>query len=412
MRIMLLLPALALLCMPSDASAPQPQRVSAGVASQEARSMLPSQSQLLDLALAAASKLPAQPHIKSRSQLQEVVVNTCLLLDQPERALAAAGRIANWRRGSALADWAGYRVRHGATEKELQQTLSTVSQIAEEAAEEGSGQRWRSDRIHAKLAQVYVWLGRDEEVARHISGIEDAEVGRVTATQADQLPIGDLPTELARLSSVIDGGVFDQVRGTMATGLRLFDRFYDDEQARRDIKITLDRGAASVSRQVWIDVLHELASMANAHGDKAQARKLLDEASALADEVEWLPEHRVAMLGRMAELRHLAGDTERAQLLTSAALSLFAEERGKIVDIYRSETLLPVAEALIVMGQQAAAMTVYRNALLEGTRNPNGRPQVEDLIAICCSMARVGFEPDPALMQQIASAVGALSAPW
>ena len=412
MKIMLLLSALALLCMRPDTFAPKPRPVSVSVSTQEAPSMPPSQNQLLDLALAAASTLPAQPHIKTRSQQQEAVVSTCLLLDQPERALKAAEHIGNWRRGSALADWAHYRVRNGATEQEIQETLSTITQLAEQAGQGGSAQRWRSDRIRAKLAQVYVRLGRDEEVARHISGIDDAEVGRVTATQAEQLPASDLDNELARLSSVIDGGVFDQVRGGMATGVRLFDRFYDDAQARHKIRATLDPGAPSVSRQVWIDVLHELAGMATAHEDSSQAIHLLDEAAALADEVEWLPEHRVAMLGRMAELRHLAGDTERAQALTSAALSLFARERDKIVDIYRSETLLPVAEALAVMGQRSAAMTVYGNALLEGTRNPNGRPQVEDLVTICCSMALRGFDPDPAFMQRITAAVGALSAPW
>ncbi|MFT7463604.1 MAG: tetratricopeptide (TPR) repeat protein [Pseudohongiellaceae bacterium] len=412
MKIMLLLSALTLLCMLSDTFAPQPLPLKLTEPALQSQATVSPQPKLLDLALSAADALPEQPHIKTRSQQQQAVVTTYLLLDQPERARRAAEHINNWRRGCALADVAGYKARNGSSLEQLQQSLSAIELLAQQATQEGSGQRWRSDRIRAKLAQVYVWLGQDKEIARHIAGIEDAELGRVTATQAEQLQESELGSELKRLTEVIKSGVFDQVRGAIGTGARLFDRFYESEQSRNMIRDTITPGAPFVSRQVWIELLHDLAGSASAHGDNTQSLEFLNEASALASDVEWLPEHRIAMLGRMAQQRHSAGDQEGAKSLTSEALALFAKKREAIVDIYRSESLLPVAEALHAMGQYSAATAVYRNALLEGTRNPNGAPQVEDIVALCCSMTLCDFEPEAAFLREISAAVSGLSAPW
>ena len=46
------------------------------------------------------------------------------------------------------------------------------------------------------------------------------------------------------------------------------------------------------------------------------------------------------------------------------------------------------------------------------TVNPNSRPRAEDLVAICCSMAKSAVEPDAALMGRIRQVKDALGAPW
>src|SRR5262245_27591540 len=54
------------------------------------------QAELLDLAMQSAAKMPLNPHIKNRSRAQEAVVDACLKLGQPARALAGIEDIANW----------------------------------------------------------------------------------------------------------------------------------------------------------------------------------------------------------------------------------------------------------------------------------------------------------------------------
>jgi len=71
------------------------------------------QRELLEIAFEAASAIPSDPHIKSRSQAQAAVVTACLELNQPQRALGYIERIDDWRRGTAYADLARHCMRGG-----------------------------------------------------------------------------------------------------------------------------------------------------------------------------------------------------------------------------------------------------------------------------------------------------------
>src|SRR5688500_16747236 len=70
-------------------------------------------AELLAVAFEAASAMPRVPHLKNRSRAQEQVVQACLELDQPRCAATFAKGIEDWRRGTAYADVASHRARHG-----------------------------------------------------------------------------------------------------------------------------------------------------------------------------------------------------------------------------------------------------------------------------------------------------------
>src|SRR4029434_4824877 len=97
--------------------------------------------ELLDLALASASKMPLDPHIKNRSRAQEAVVDACLQLAQPARALSGIQDIANWRRGTGYADYALYCAQYGRAD-DAQHALELAQQVADRPADADS-QDWQ-----------------------------------------------------------------------------------------------------------------------------------------------------------------------------------------------------------------------------------------------------------------------------
>src|SRR5688572_20223021 len=77
----------------------------------------PFQGALIELAFESAAAIPITPHVKDRSRSQEIVVEVCLQLNQPQRALRYIEQIVNWRRGIGYADYALYCTEHGDADK-------------------------------------------------------------------------------------------------------------------------------------------------------------------------------------------------------------------------------------------------------------------------------------------------------
>jgi hypothetical protein len=160
----------------NDAAAIQPLRTTSFLSDQ---AMTAYQTQLLDLAFDTASAIPVHPHLKDRCKAQEAVVDACLKLDQPRRALGYIERIDDWRRGLAYADLALYGVRHGAVD-ESQYYLQLAGQIAET----GNLETWRSDTIKARIAQTYAWMGNQQQAETMEAGLETPESGKVAGIEA------------------------------------------------------------------------------------------------------------------------------------------------------------------------------------------------------------------------------------
>jgi hypothetical protein len=117
-------------------------------------------------------------------------------------------------------------------------------------------------------------------------------------------------------------------------------------------------------------------------------------------------------MARLAGLRYRAGEEDQARSDLGAALATYEGERARIVDIYRAGVLIPLAEAYHAMGDAASAVGTYRRAVEEAVLNPNSRPRAEALVAICCSMAVRGVEPDAALAERMRQVHDGLGQPW
>ncbi len=371
--------------------------------------------ELLDLAFRAASALPIQPHIKNRSRAQEQVVTACLALDQPRRAAGYIERIANWRRGAGYADLAFYLARAGETET-VQVWLDLALEAAARAEKDDnpleSAQEWKEDRIRARVAQTYAWLGQKSEATRIAAGAVDSESGKVAVVEAMHAPAEAFDEQMAELDKVIATGSFDQVRNALEACARLFDRFQADAERRSRAEAKIKASWGKLPIPVRLELLMQLSGFALDHADAGKALELIEEAHAIMDSSRWSADYQIPLQARLATLRHRAGETEKACSEATAALALFDAQRERIVNIDRAGVLRALAEAYASIIDDESARSLYARAVEAGVENPNSRPRAEDLSATCTSMARNGIEPGAELLERMVQIHAHLGVPW
>ncbi len=369
------------------------------------------QVELLELAFDAASAMPMQPHVKNRSRQQDAVVTACLQLDQPVRARSYAEQIRNWRRGTALADVAFHHAEEGHLD-EVQPLLDEAREVAQRTAVEEEGLSWRMDRIRAKMARTYALLGDHDEAARLETDLADSETGMVAQVVAGTITADEFDVQLEALGPTVEQENFDRKRNALAVCARLFDRFYTDTERRERVESLMRSVWGTLPAQPRMELQLQLAESALAHGDQYNALALVKEIGQGMDATLWSIRYRVPMLGKLAAMRHRAGDHERARREVDAARDLYVAQEYEIVNIWRAGTLRPMAEAYQAMGATDAAIDVYKLAVEAGIENPNSRPRAEDLSATCLSLARHGVEPDAALWSRLRAVRDGLGAPW
>ncbi len=342
---------------------------------------------LLDRAYDVASAMPINPHIKDRSRAQEKVLRAALELDQPVAALRYAKGIANWRRGKGFADYAYYSVEHGATNG-IPLLLQQAESIAGTATQE-----WRRDTVMNRINQV-----------NHLLQSRSAHPETPNATAFEE--------RFAQLDAVVLKGGLDDAKGVVNTCLKLYEEFYNQADFRARLRKKIEDSWTSMPVFLRMDCLEDMALIALENKDRATARDLADEAMALMDGNTWPVEYSIPLAARFAAVRFQSGDEESARAGLADALRTFKERQNEIVDIDRAETLVPVAEASVLMGDPGTAAAVYSDALDAAVHNANSRPRAADISMICVSMALRGFEPDVALINKLDQLCEALGDPW
>jgi tetratricopeptide (TPR) repeat protein len=380
--------------------------------------LAPYQVELLELAFQTASAIPSFPLVKTRSEAQANVVAACIELEQLARARAYAERIENWRRGDMYAQLAFHLAQHGKGPA-VQSLLERAEEVAkslrvegEDGQPEGDGeqptdQAWRRDRIRVEIARTHALLGDEAEAAHFEAGVVASEAGRVDGVRAARSEASSFDERLAALQPILAGSDLDQARTAFEVCAQLYDRFYADAERRVRVEQAIQQAEHKLPGFLRIDLWIELAGYALDHGDAAQALVIVNHAKGIAGACT-----EVRLVARLARLRYVVGDHEKAHAEAETALALYDEQRADIIDIYRAGVLRPLAEAFHVMGDSVAARRVYARALEEGVGNPNSRPRAEDLGATCLSMARNACEPDADLKARLYEIFGKLAEPW
>ncbi len=363
------------------------------------------QGQLLDMAMDVATAIPVQPHIKDRSKAQEAVIEACLELDQPKRALAYIEKIENWRRNLCYANLAYYCARHGCPD-DAKAYLDIAGQYPKEK------QEWRINRIKTQIAKTRTVLGQNKQARQIRKDLADSPEDEKAQAQGQIGGDKSFEDQLKALDALVKVGGFDPLQVAVRAYAQLFNRYYDDTAKRDRIEEKLKIAWKQLPVAIRMEVIIELAEFALNHRDAEKALKLVDEGQAFIDGSEWPLEYHVAFMGQLIELRFRAGDMEQAKADAAEALALFNKKRKGIVDIYRAAALRPLAQAYHVIGDTNAALDVYKQVVEEGMGNPNSRPRAEDLSATCSSMALYNVEPDESLWARIKEIRDGLSDPW
>ncbi|MBL8754437.1 MAG: hypothetical protein JNK15_14130 [Planctomycetes bacterium] len=380
--------------------------------------MHPSQAELLQIAFDAASAFPIDPHGKNRSRAQEVVVVACFELGQPDLALGYGTRIADWRRGIAYADYAFGMARRGDAQRAREYIALAQGVIAEEKAVPES-QAWRSDLIALKCARAFARLGDDAAATTAAAGIDAASAHAVdggwadtAADRVERITEQGVAAELAAIDEAFPAMSIGQQSVALATLARVHAKFFSDATTRRFCE---ERVA-----ERWVKLmpglrLEALATMVQTCFDRKEieaGRKLLAVMREIVAAHTWRPEDKAPWTGRLVELTFAGGETERAKADADAALAAWHRDREQVVNIWRAETLRPLALAFHALGDTTRCDELLGLVLEESLENPNSRPRCDDLVDTCVDLARRAIVPSAAVLDRIREIQRGLKAPW
>lgn len=370
------------------------------------------QGELLELAFQAASRMPVDPHIKTRSKLQEEVVNAALELGQLQRALGYSKTILNWRKGTAYASVAYHAAERGANDGAREILDLALLHVAALRADENT-QDWQRDRIRSRAAQALVVLGeadRAKEVAR---GIDASEAGRVEAEVARRLPSNSLDDGVEGTGSLLASGQFDQIQYGLDASLRLLQRGDVDVKSTEKLITQILDSSKKLPQLLRVELQMKLAdAFLSRPSGKTRGLEFLADVRKEIERSKWLLEDRLTIDARVASLQHRALETEAAKTGILNVLERYEAGAGTIVDIYRSRVLRAIAEGLHQMGDVEASQRTFEKALIAAIQNQNSRPRTEDFCALCSSMAIRTIEPDAALWKRIRAVDAVLGEPW
>lgn len=364
------------------------------------------QGDLLDLAFRAVSKFPTFPHIKNRCLAQEAVVQACLTLDQPQRALRYLAKIDNWRKGTAYADLAFFAVEQGAKAETVEPFLKKAAQVA------SATEDWPKDRIAIRIAQVYTLLGMTDKVNQYNQNIDQGESSKLAIAQAMVSERSSFEAEMVRLEAQLATKSFDVSRAGLVAGVEYYRRYYERPAYRSRVAATMKTAWEDLPMRIRIELLMKLAEVCLDRQDRDEATKWVKEADALMSQVKGNPRFVIQPMMQLAALQFRSGDRLGAKDRAKKALALYNSREAKIINIDRAQLLVAIAEAHCVFNEKKAALRHYKRAVEAGMVNPNSRPRAQDLSKTCCSMAVYQCEPDEILWKRLKEIEQGLGDPW
>ena len=368
--------------------------------------LAPFQYELLSLAFDAATSIPLQPHIKTRARQQQMLVETALELNQVSLALEHAKGIPNWRRRAALADIAAFLAQEGETEK----AKALIEQAT--APSEGDVEEWRKDAVSVKVARALTILGETQEAADASASLVDVHVGKLELAKAEFGEDETFAQQVETLDELLASQNFEIMKNALNAYTQLYDRYYADVEKREELEKKIPAAWDDMPIIVRLELVEKLAHFAFQNGDREKAFAFVDQAQGFVDNYNWPEEHQIQFAADVLKLRAEIGHFDRVRVDGAALLERFQANKGKIVNIYRAESIRPLAEAYALMGERDRALEVYKIVLAEGRVNPNSRPQAEDFTETAASIVKFGLEPDDELWKQLREMRHGLVAPW
>ncbi len=357
------------------------------------------QIKLLDKAIEVANDIPEKPFIKDRSKAQQLVVETCLQLDQPVRAVKYADQIENWRRGLCYAEIAFYLAQEGHDAQHIEKGL----EMAEQIAQMDHNRQWRNQKIKSKISQTYTLLGNSGKADIYSQMTDDPNATKMAEVENLSSSEKSFDQQVELIDNAVALMNFDITIESLYAYASLFNEYYDDAENRdlAEQKIETIAQKHRIPVNIRLDVIIKLTEYAIDKSDNNKTTELIDKAEKMLSDYQWPLQNYIPYSAKVIELQYKSGDKENASKQADDLYQRYNETGSKITDIYRAQTLRPLAEAYQAMGDPNTALTIYKQVIEEGVANPNPRPRAEDLSATCCSMAVSEVEPDAQLWSRI-----------
>ncbi|MEO0481636.1 MAG: hypothetical protein AAF196_19365 [Planctomycetota bacterium] len=374
----------------------------------------PWRRELLVEAFENASKFPLRPHLKNRSKAQqEFVIATCIELGQLGLAIELANDVDNWRRGLAVAEVLERAVRDGSRDG-VDPWIDQATEIAYGVTLDENEQPWRRDRIRTKLAESCILLGRIEQATELEAGIVPSERGKSDIALSRIATLEEVELLLDQLDGVLELRDFDRTLNSLPSICVLYERFFDKKDVRRRIGSQVRGWIESKNHpaQASLDAAVQLARVAADRGSNDLASSWLDLAQQVFDSVPWNLHFGLTQQSKISEERFRIGESDLARQHMDPAIERFNQLIESITDMERCEPLCAAAQAFAVGGELAMARTLYRSALEQAFVNQNARPRLFDLLRVALSWARVGFDPDQELRENLTAKFASLGDPW
>lgn len=376
------------------------------------------QRDLLQLAFDAASKFPSVPHTKNRGRAQDLVITACFELEQPLLAAALAPKVEGWRRGVAYADFAWCCAKVHDVDG-AQRYIGLAESVLEEQRGDATAQDWRADKVRIKIARALRTLGEQQKSDAVLQSVSASSAGAVdrswTGTMASHLEAmtaAVAASELERITDTFPSQSLGEQYTSMMLVSGMHGRFFDETTLRAITEERLFVRFEKLPTNLRLDAMAPLVAHYVEHRDFDDARNVIHTMTQLMAKFSWRPEERMPQLARIAELRDAVGDRERAKQELQEAFKYYNDNREQIVNIYRCESLRPLALAWHKLGDAEQADDLVALCLEEALENPNSRPRCDDFVETCIAMARHQQKPSTALWQRMHEITVGLSTPW
>ena len=367
--------------------------------------------ELLQAAASAAAAFPLNPHVKTRSRLQQQVVEACLEVGAIELAASTTDEIVNWRRGlalAALAEKVGLSGDRAGAEARIEAALAEAQKVLQDPDQ----QEWRRDAILARVGETWLALGEMERAVGIRAGLDPEQARRLDAGFADRLDAEQARAQLEIVDRAIASENLADVHTALLACVRIFTALYAIEELREACVDRIQNGYPKLPVILRLELLTQLAEAALTHEDVETARRLALDVQRRGDGVQWAAEQHAPHLARTGRLLALCGEEQAARREIKAAEAAFDAGHERIFDIDRCDALLPVFDAWRTLGDAETAEATLARAVQEASVNPNARPRAEDLVATLILLARIGYEPSAPVRQALIELREGLVDPW
>lgn len=357
----------------------------------------------LDQAFRFATAIRTDP--KDRDLAQEGVVQDYVRIGAWDAAIAAAGRMEGWRRGTATADIATALARAGRVSEARQQL-----EVAEAVRVATGG--WQERRIAAHVAQALAALGdtgRARTLAQELARGDREYQGRAAATLAStDAATGRFDDGMRRLASLAGDTDLESAWWRTIGFLGVARQASLPAEQRRKALDAARQAAEQVPGSKKAEALEKIATEYAAQGQRDQALEAL---AAATSSLEAQPDTlitKAALLSDLARGWGEVGEPARGLPLLDKATALIPQFQS----IERPALSAHLAASWHALGKPEVARARWIEALDTAGGLVNARPRALAIAQICRAMGREHVALSVEARSRLDTLYAGLRDPW